>query len=132
MLKSIVSLVVVVSFCALMSCGGGSAKQPSDTVKAFTEKVEKADYDSAIDCLALNDEEMDEETKAKLSGLLAMGKAEMEKKEGVKSMEVVSEEIDEEAGTAKVEMKFVYGNGDENTEKYNLVQEDGKWKLKMN
>ena len=131
MSRSLVSMLIVVSFFALVSCGGGGA-EPSDTVKSFVEKVEKADYEAAFDYLYLGGQEMDEDSKTKLSGLLAMGKAEMDKKEGIKSMEVISEEIAEDGETAKVEMKFIYGNGDENTEKYRLQKDGDDWKLKMN
>lgn len=44
----------------------------------------------------------------------------------------MSETIAEDAESAVVELKIVYGDGTEETEKANMKLDDGKWKLAMN
>ena len=54
----------------------------------------------------------------------------MEKKQGLKSYEVLSEEISEDGKSATVKMKMVYGDGSEDTSKVKLVKNDkGEWKM---
>lgn len=125
------SFVAIAALFFMFSCGGGSGSSPADVTKDILKKIEKADYDGAIKLIAMEGKELDEESKAKLTGLLAMGNSEVAKKEGISSLEVVSEEIDDDNGTAKVELKIVYGNGEEDNENYKLIKEDGSWKLKM-
>ena len=60
-----------------------------------------------------------------------MGQEEMKKKDGVKSIEVIEEVINEAGDKATVKIKVVYGNGDENTQTNKFVMEDGKWKYTM-
>jgi len=89
----------------------------------------KGEADAAIACISSNGKEMDQESKAKLTGLMAMGKAQSDKKEGIKSLDVITEEIAEDGNTAKVKVKFTFGNGDSNEEDYKLVKENGKWMI---
>ena len=54
----------------------------------------------------------------------------MEKKQGIKSYKVESEEISEDGKSATVKMKVVYGDGSEDTNKMKLVKNDnGEWKI---
>ena len=56
----------------------------------------------------------------------------MEKKQGLKSYEVLSEEISEDGKSATVKMKMVYGDGSEDTQDLKLVKnDDGDWRLTM-
>jgi hypothetical protein len=115
----------------LVSCGGGSSVSPSSTVKEFATKVEKGDVDGAISCIATEGKAIDQETKGKLTLILGMGKSEMEKKKGIKSMDVVTEQIEPDGNKATVKMKFTYGDGSTSEEDYTLLKEEGKWKVSM-
>lgn len=54
----------------------------------------------------------------------------MKEKEGIKSYEILSEEIAEDGNSAVVKVKIVYGNGTEDEQKIKLVKDkDGEWKL---
>ena len=58
------------------------------------------------------------------------GEKTMKEKQGLKSYEVLSEEISEDGNKATVEMKIVYGNGEEKTEKVKLAKNDkGEWRI---
>ena len=52
---------------------------------------------------------------------------ELEKKGGLKSFEVLSEEIAEDGNSAVVKFKQVYGNGEESEDEQKMVKVDGKW-----
>ena len=129
-LNVIFSLLVIATLSMMVSCGGGG-KSPADVVKKMNNDMVKGDYDAVIDVLATEGEEIDEEGRTKLKSMLAMGKGELDKKEGIKEMEVVSEEVAEDGNTAKVTLKIVYGNGEEEEEDYTLLKEDGAWKVRM-
>lgn len=133
-MKSITYFLMIGFIAFLYSCGGGggSSSKPSDVVDKMMTSIEKGNFDAAIDCIALEGEEISKEDTEKLNGLLGMVKGVLESKGGIKSHEVIEEEVSEDGETANVKIKYVYGNGDEDTSDYNLVKEDGKWKVKMN
>jgi hypothetical protein len=129
--KIILGLLFIGSLFILNSCGSGSSSSPSSTIKEFSTKVEKGDFEGAMGCIAMEGKTMDTDTKNKLTLLLGMAKGEIEKKKGIKSMEVISETIAADGKTATVKMKITYGDGTVNEESNDLLKEDGKWKLSM-
>ncbi len=129
--KLIFGVLFLGSLFLLNSCGSGSSSSPAATVKEFSNKVEKGDFEGAIGCIATDGKPVDKEAKGKLTLLLGMAKGEVEKKKGIKNMEVISETIDPDGKTATVKMKFTYGDGSVNEESNSLVKEDGKWKLSL-
>ena len=52
---------------------------------------------------------------------------EYEKKDGLKSIEIISEEISEDGNTATVKIKQTYGNGETHDATQSNVKRDGKW-----
>ena len=127
--KLILGVLILGALVLLNSCGSGSSSSPAATVKEFSNKVEKGDFEGAIGCIATDGKAVDKEAKGKLTLLLGMAKGEVDKKKGIKDMEVLSETIDPDGKTATVKMKFTYGDGSVNEESNSLVKEDGKWKL---
>ena len=57
--------------------------------------------------------------------------AQLEKKQGIKSYEVIDEKMNEEGNRCKVTFKVVYGDGSEkDNETINTIKDkDGKWWL---
>ena len=129
--KLILGVLILGALILLNSCGGGSSISPASTVKDFSTKVEKGDFDGAITCIATDGKVLDKDGKAKLTLLLGMAKGEVDKKKGIKNMEVISETIEPDGKTATVKMKYTYGDGSVNEESNSLVKEDGKWKLSL-
>jgi hypothetical protein len=129
--KLILGVLILGALFLLNSCGSGSSSSPAATVKEFSTKVEKGDFEGAIGCIATDGKAVDKEAKDKLTLLLGMAKGEVDKKKGIKDMEVLSETIDPDGKTATVKMKFTYGDGSVNEENNSLVKEDGKWKLSL-
>lgn len=56
-------------------------------------------------------------------------KPQIEKKGGIISYQITSEEISEDATKATVKYSMEYGNGSTDNEKSKLINVDGKWKL---
>lgn len=129
--KLILGVLFLGSLFILNSCGIGSSGSPAATVKEFSNKVEKGDFEGAIGRISTDGRSMDKEAKEELTLLLGMAKKEVDKKKGIKNMEVLSETIDPDGKTATVKMKYTYGNGSVNEESNSLVKEDGKWKLSL-
>lgn len=129
--KLVLGILILGALVLLNSCGSGSSSSPAATVKEFSNKVEKGDFDGAIGCIATNGKAVDKEGKAKLTLLLGMAKGEVDKKKGIKDMEVMNETIDPDGKTATVKIKYTYGDGTVKEESNSLVKEDGKWKLSL-
>jgi hypothetical protein len=129
--KLLLGVLFLGSLVLLNSCGGGSAVSPSSTVKEFSTKVEKGDFEGAITCISTEGKAVDKEAKGKLTLLLGMAKGEVDKKKGIRNMEVLSEKIEADGKTATVTMKFTYGDGTTAEETNKLVMEEGKWKLSL-
>ena len=124
-------MFVAVVALTLWSCG--SANTPSAVAEKGVKCIQNADYEGYVNLLDLNESEGTDAEKEQLVALLReKGTKQMEKKQGLKSYEVLSEEISEDGKSAKVEMKLVYGDGSEDTEKMKLVKNDnGDWKLTL-
>ncbi|GAB1404738.1 MAG: DUF4878 domain-containing protein [Lentimicrobiaceae bacterium] len=113
----------------LISCGGGKSS-PSKAAMAFTENVEKGNYDAAISMLE-GAENATAEEKEKMKAFLKEGAKEIEEKGGISNKEILSEEVSEDGKTAKVKMKITYGDGSTDESDTSLVNTDNGWKLKM-
>ncbi|MCX6246220.1 MAG: DUF4878 domain-containing protein [Bacteroidetes bacterium] len=129
--KLFLGILLLGGLVLLNSCGGGSAVSPSSTVKEFSNKVEKGDFEGAMKCIATDGKPVDKEAQGKLTLLLGMAKGEVDKKKGIKNMEVLSETIEPDGKTATVKMKYTYGDGTSAEETNKLVMEEGKWKLSI-
>ena len=130
-LSIILSLVIASFVLFTTSCGTSSSSSPADISKNIIKNAEKGNFDAIIDVFATNGKELTDEEKTKLTAMLQMGQEEMKKKDGVKSVEVIEEVINEAGDEATVKMKVVYGNGDEVNQTNKFVMEDGKWKYTM-
>ena len=120
--------VAVVAF-TLWSCG------PANTPSAVAEKackcVQNEDYEGYVELMDLKETKNQESEKEQFVAMLReKGTKTMEKKQGIKSYNVESEEISEDGKSATVNMKVVYGDGSEDTNKIKLVKNDkGEWKI---
>ena len=132
MTPSFLSMFVAVVALTLWSCG--PANTPSAVAEEACKCMQNEDYEGYADLMDLKKSEDGKGVeKEQLAALLReKGTKTMEKKQGIKSYEVLSEEISEDGKSANVKMKIVYGNGDEDTQKMKLVKnDDGDWKLTM-
>ena len=129
MKKLFISMFVAVVAFTLWSCG--PANTPSAVAEEACKCLQNEDYEGYVELLDLKETKNQESDKEQFVAMLReKGTKTMEKKQGIKSYEVLSEEISEDGKSANVKMKIVYGNGDEDTQKMKLVKnDDGDWKL---
>lgn len=111
-------------------CGDKAGNSPGATAKKFTELFADGKTDKAMEMINGYSEASDEE-KSKLNMFMAQAQSELEKKDGIKSVEVLEEEINEEGDEAEVKLKTTYGNGETEESEQKLVKVDGKWKIAM-
>lgn len=119
----------------MVSCGGGATATPSAAAENCVELMKAGDYQGLVDQMAFDEGMSEEEIEQSKAMLVAMGKEksekELEKKQGITSYKVVSEEIAEDGNTAVVKVEITYGDGSTDTQKYDLKNVDGKWKPYM-
>lgn len=133
-MKRLLGLAAI--FAALFmfaSCGN------SNTPKAVAEQAEKAlqneDYEKLADLMYIKeskDASMEDQKQMMTLLMKEKGGKMLKDRDGIKSFEILSEEIDESGEKAVVKMKVVYGNGKEESDEMKLVKDkDGNWKLDM-
>ena len=121
-LFALVALGISVNFS---SCK--KAAEPKDVVSKWWDALIKKDVDKAFTYIYFEEGTEQEEIdalKAKYKGIL-------EYTQGIKSYEIISEEIAEDGKTATVKVKLVFGNGEENEDDVELIKVDEGWKLKL-
>ncbi len=129
MKKFVLFFAVLFGVSLFMACGGSSS--PGDKAVKINQKLADGDMDYVMDNLYVGKEDMTDEEKEKVKGLLQMGKAEADSQGGIKSIEVVEEKIDEDGKKAKVTLKMVMGNGEEDTDDVTMINDDGCWKMSL-
>ncbi|MDR0833783.1 MAG: DUF4878 domain-containing protein [Candidatus Symbiothrix sp.] len=132
-MKKVMSLfVAAIAVLAVSSCGGG--KSPADIEKSIYTQFQKGNYERGLDIYFANidtgEGETDkEQVKAVAEKIKASATQGFEKKEGIKSFEILEETIAEDGETATVKTKIIAGDGSEDTQTTKYVKRDGKWKI---
>ena len=129
MKKLFISMFVAVVAFTLWSCG--PANTPSAVAEEACKCVQNEDYEGYVELMDLKETKNQESEKQQFVAMLReKGTKTMEKKQGIKSYKLESEEISEDGKSATVKMKMVYGDGSEDTSKVKLVKNDkGEWKM---
>lgn len=121
-LVALMALVISVNFS---SCK--KAAEPKDVVSKWWDALIKKDVDKAFTYVyheeGTEQEEIDQ-LKAKYRGILEYTK-------GIKSYEIISQEIAKDGKSATVKSKVVFGNGEENEDDVELIKVDEVWKIKL-
>jgi len=122
-------------FIAIMVMGiaascGTNADSPGKTAKDFSELFADGKTDKAMKMINGYDEASEDEKK-KLSMILIQAQSELDKKDGVKSVEILKEEITEAGDKATVTLSTTYGNGEVEESTQKMVKVDGEWKISM-
>ncbi|MDR3194789.1 MAG: DUF4878 domain-containing protein [Tannerella sp.] len=118
-------MAVAILFGSLMfaACGGNS-NSPSGIVKSAYTELQKGNYDKYFDiAIALTDRVSEDEKESYVNLITEV----MEANGGLKSFEIQNEEISEDGLTATIEIKIVYGNGTDSTQKAKFEKKDGVW-----
>ena len=116
---------------SLVGCGGSDSStssksdSPKDVVEQVSKLLIKGDVEKSLNFY--NGVE-DEESKAFVLGLMQAG---MEATQGLKAVEILDETIAEDGTTAKVKVKYTYGDDTEKNTTEKLVKTDSGWKLEV-
>lgn len=124
------ALILALTLVGLAGCGNSNT--PSAVAEEAVGYIQDGKYEKYVDLLYVkegSDPKRTEQEKQMIAGLL-QDKFEKtkEKNGGIQSYEVLSEEVQD--STAVVQMKVVYGNGDEKEDKISLRKNsDGDWRI---
>lgn len=126
-------LALMTALFIMTSCGGGNS--PKAVADKALKAMQNKNYDEFAEYIYIAPKEGEDPESAKkmLSGMM-QGKADKahEKKDGFKSYEILSEEIDEKGEKAVVKVKMEFGNGDVKEDDMKLRKDDkGNWKIDM-
>lgn len=120
--------IMMIALVCWVACSGDNT--PSGAMKSYLSALQSGDYEKLIDGTAFlnSDPAKVEELKETLVAFYKeKGQKELEAKGGIRQTEILSEEIAEDAKSAIVRYKLVYGNGEESEDTQKLVSVDGKW-----
>lgn len=134
-MNTLKKLITTLAFGAVallfVACG---SSEPKDVAITFVENVYKGESDDLLKYVYLF--EKDKNTagvKEMVEGKLkaAAEKAAQKAKDagGLKSIEVISEEIKED--TATINLRVNFGNGNEDSERVRLIKDKDEWKVKL-
>ena len=115
--------ICFITMAALSSCSSHD-NTPEGVAKAAVECLKAKDYKGYMDLTSATKEQ-----KEAMTAMLQKVGQQTDEKGGVESYEIVDQEIDEEKGTATVNVKVTYGNGDTEDNKMKMLKKDGEWVL---
>ena len=118
--------LVVCSFSFLGCKGASKSDSPTKVVEKALQCAVDKDYEGMVKYF--DDGTGTEEELKQAAALIAMG---YEMVGGLKSYEVLGEEIAEDGMSAKVKVKVVNGKGDENESEADVEKTDNGWVLKF-
>lgn len=127
--------IAALAIVAVLMCACGGSNTPSGVAEKAVKCLQNEDYEGYVDLVYVQEKEGKDmkQEKAQLVALMTAKFSEtLKKRGGLKSYEVLSEEISEDGNTAKVKMRIEYGDKtDEDTIK--LRKDDkGNWKIDNN
>ena len=134
MKKMMFALIAVVAMVTMWSCGGVHSS-PTSVVEAAFKCNQDKDYEGYVDLIYIKeryDKTVEKQKQDILALLTEKGDKTIDKKNGVQSWEILSEEMAENGNTAKVKAKIIYGDGSSEDQTFKTFKtEDGKWMLDL-
>lgn len=134
MKKTIIACMACIAAILLFSCSGlGKSDSPKDVVEKYSQALIKQDWKAAFDLVYFKGTpEEAEMTRQQWISLCEEKAKNMPNDKVVTAVDIVDEQINEEAGTAVVTANITYGNGNTKEEKTDLIRtDDGQWLLDM-
>lgn len=134
-MNTLKKLIMALAFSAvallLVACGGN---EPKDVAVAFIENVYRGKGDDLLKYVYLPNEKkaeagVKEMVEGKLKAAASQAAQKAEDAGGLKSVEVVSEEIKE--NTATISLRVNFGNGNEDSERVRLIKDKDEWKIQL-
>ena len=118
----LLSVLFVLAALIVVGCGPAG---PAEAVEDFYYHIEEGELDDAVEMFS--EQIMSVISREKLKTGLAEQTREMKQNGGIKSFEILSEEITGQV--ADVRIRIEYGNGESEEQDIHLTKIDGAWKL---
>jgi len=120
--------LLVLACLTVLACSPGAEDGPSATVRQFYDDLNAGRYDAAKALYSADVRSMFEDPSLSSEDTFRTW-ADSETKNGtISKFKIGSKEIDE-SGTATVEFRITYDNGESQSARVTLTQEDGRWVL---
>lgn len=134
MCKKLFPLLVIV--LALCMAGCGSSNTPSAVAEKAVNYLKDGNYEAYAELFYHPENATPEEVEKQKQFVVSLFKEKYEKSKkqngGIKSFEILSEEVDEEAGTATVSLVLTYEDGSTDDSELTMKKDEkGDWKLNM-
>ena len=100
---------------------------PSDVMEKVLKLLKNKDYKAAIQY----SEGIAEASEDDVNGAIALVQAIYEANGGLAEYEILGEEISEDGQSAKVKVKYTFGNGEANDDTESLILTEKGWMMKM-
>ena len=102
-------------------------QSPSEVMTKALKAIQNKDYKGCLQYVA----DLEEATDEDIAGLSAFIGMVYETNNGLKSFEILNEEISEDGQTATVYSKCTYGNGEIKEDEDQLIMTQNGWRLKI-
>ena len=132
MKKIIYLLALSFSLSTIYSCSSGGNSTPKEVAESYIKYVKAEKFDKIVNLIDkenYTDKELESGGKMATAFFEEAMKSIKEQKGGIKDIEVVSEEIDEDGNSATVTIKFIYGDDTTSENDIDLVKKSDGWKL---
>ncbi|MBR4177433.1 MAG: DUF4878 domain-containing protein [Bacteroidales bacterium] len=100
---------------------------PSDVMEKVLKLLKNKDYKAAVQY----SEGIAEASEDDVNGFIALVQAIYEANGGLAEYEILGEEISEDGQSAKVKVKYTFGNGEANDDTESLILTEKGWMMKM-
>lgn len=117
--------LTIFSVLLLVSCGTDG---PEDVAKNFVNYAYEGKIDKLITCVEVSEKDKDL-AKGKLSMISSEFTNNINRKGGLKSIETIKKEINE--NTAYITLKLHFKNGGSNNENFRLYKKENRWYIKL-
>ena len=134
--KLLINASILIALLILMSCGGSGSgsNSPGDVTKTAIENLANENYDDVVKVyITKKGEELTDEEQAKIMAFMPTAKAEIDKNDGLKEVQIIEETIAEDGKSATVKSKMIYNNGKEGrTDSTRLIKVNENWRIRIN
>lgn len=121
-----INLILLLFALPVAACGGGG---PAAVVERFSTRVASGNVDAALPLLSSQVRGLFGEQKLRM--VLAQGSAQAREHGGFQGVTILSATLADDRRSARVRAESSYGNGRKDANDFNLIREDGGWKISM-
>ena len=130
-MKKVINTLMALMVIGTMTLASCSTNAPADTPRAAVEQflgtLVKGDVEAALNMV----EGADEATAEEKAFVVQLYQSALDDFGGFTSYEITDEKIDNDGNTAKMKVKYVYGNGEEKTSVEHVVKTEKGWTVQL-